>query len=185
MVRRNIIAVIGDAGVAPGDPAWEHALALGRCLVDHGFRVVCGGLGGVMEAACRGARSSVAWRDGDTIGLLPGFDPGAANPYVDIAIATGLDIARNLLVANQDGVVAVGGGSGTLAELAYAWQLGRPVVALGDTGWAGELSGRRLDDRPRTDAAGDRIHPAADAAEAVRLLEEWTPKHPGRFPGRR
>ncbi len=185
MTRRPVIAVIGNAGVGPGEPAWDHALDLGRRLVDGGFRVACGGLDGVMEAACKGARASAAWRDGDTIGLLPGFDPAAANPYVDIAIATGLDIGRNLLVANQDGVVAVGGGSGTLAELAYAWQLKRPIVALGDAGWAGELAGRRLDDRPRTAAEGDRIHPAADAAEAVRLLEELLPLYDQRFPGRR
>ncbi len=185
MGRRSVIAVIGNGDVAPGEPAWEHALALGRRLVDRGFRVVCGGLGGVMEAACKGARASDAWRDGDTIGLLPGFDPAVANLYVDIAIATGLDIGRNLLVANQDGVVAVGGGSGTLAELAYAWQFRRPIVAVGDMGWAGELAGRRLDDRPRTDATGDQIHAAADAAEAVRLLEELIPLHPRRFPGLR
>ena len=185
MGRRPVIAVIGSAGVAPDDPAYDHALELGRRLVDRGFRVACGGLGGVMEAACRGARESEAWADGDTIGILPGFDPAAANPYVDIVIASGLDIGRNLLVANQDGVVAVGGGSGTLAELAYAWQMRRPIVALGDTGWAGELAGRCLDSRPRTDSPGDRIVPAADAAEAVQILEDLLPRYPQRFPGRR
>ena len=90
--------------------------------------LVCGGLGGVMEAACRGARS----RGGETVGLLPGEDREAANGWVRLAIPTGLGEGRNLLVVRAaDGVVAVGGGWGTPSEIALALRAGRPVVGLG------------------------------------------------------
>jgi uncharacterized protein (TIGR00725 family) len=93
--------------------------------------VVTGGLGGVMEAACRGARS----RRGRTLGILPGEDREAANGWVEIAVATGLGELRNgLIVRACDALVAVGGGHGTLSEVALALKLGRPVVGLGT--WA-------------------------------------------------
>jgi uncharacterized protein (TIGR00725 family) len=90
--------------------------------------VVTGGLGGVMEAACRGARS----RGGRTIGILPGLDRDAANGWVQVALATGLGELRNgLVVRGADAVVAVGGGHGTLSEIGFALKLGRPVVGVG------------------------------------------------------
>jgi uncharacterized protein (TIGR00725 family) len=89
--------------------------------------LVCGGLGGVMEAACRGARRG----GGTTVGVLPGLDRRAANPHVDIALSTGLGEARNALVVRAvDAVVAVGGGYGTLSEIALALKGGKPVVGL-------------------------------------------------------
>jgi uncharacterized protein (TIGR00725 family) len=93
-----------------------------------GAVLVCGGLGGVMEAACRGARS----RRGMTVGLLPGLDRTEANGWVEVAIPTGLGEARNALVVRAaDAVVAVGGAWGTLSEIALALKTGRPVVGLG------------------------------------------------------
>jgi uncharacterized protein (TIGR00725 family) len=90
--------------------------------------VVCGGLGGVMEAACRGAKDA----GGMTIGILPGTDRSAANPYVDVAIPTGLGEARNALVVRAaDAVIAIGGGYGTLSEVAFALKAGKRVVGLG------------------------------------------------------
>jgi uncharacterized protein (TIGR00725 family) len=90
--------------------------------------LVCGGLGGVMEAACRGAKS----RLGTTVGLLPGSDRGAANGWVDVAVATGMGEMRNaLVVRSADAVVAVGGGWGTLSEIAFARKTGKPVVGVG------------------------------------------------------
>ena len=162
---KPVMAIVGWGGtVSP--QVQERAEALGRAAIDGGFRIVCGGLGGVMEAACRGARSSEHHVDGDVIGLLPGPDKEAANPHVDIVVPTDLGHARNVLVvATGDVVVAVGGGAGTLSELALAWQLGRPVIALADgDGWGARLSGTAVDDR-RTDV----VHPAADAASAVAL----------------
>jgi uncharacterized protein (TIGR00725 family) len=90
--------------------------------------VVCGGLGGVMEAACRGAKEA----GGTTVGLLPGDDRGAANSFVDVAIPTGLGEGRNLLVVRSaDALMAVGGGHGTLSEIALALKAGKRVVGLG------------------------------------------------------
>lgn len=123
------LAVIG-----PGDTADEQVLAaayeVGRLLAATGAVLVCGGLGGVMAAACHGAKA----RGGLTVGLLPGLDPGAANPHLDVALPTGLGEARNALVVRAAGaVIAVGGSWGTLSEIALACRAGKPVVAL--YGW--------------------------------------------------
>ncbi|MEA2219669.1 MAG: hypothetical protein QOJ35_2295, partial [Solirubrobacteraceae bacterium] len=101
---------------------------VGRGLAEAGAVLVCGGLGGVMEAACRGAKSA----GGTTIGILPGTRRDEANPYVDIAIATALGELRNgLVVRAADALVAVGGEFGTLSEIALALKAGKPVVGLG------------------------------------------------------
>ena len=117
--------------IGPGDAsAAELAIAeeVGARLVDLGATVVTGGLGGVMEAASRGAKS----RRGLTIGLLPGLDRSEANGWVDVAIATGLGEIRNaLIVRTSDALVAVGGGVGTLSEIGFALKLGRPVIGVG------------------------------------------------------
>src|SRR4051812_20978815 len=119
------------AVVGPGEAdaaAERDAEVAGRVLAQHGAVVVCGGLGGVMAAACRGASDA----GGLTVGLLPGADRAAANPWVAVAIATGMGELRNgLVVRAADGVVAVGGGFGTLSEIALALKLGRPVVGVG------------------------------------------------------
>jgi uncharacterized protein (TIGR00725 family) len=117
--------------VGPGEAsAAELAVAeeLGARLADLGATVVCGGLGGVMEAACRGAKS----RRGRTVGLLPGLDRTEANGWVDVAIATGLGELRNgLIVRATDALVAIGGSAGTLTEIAFGLRLGRPVIGIG------------------------------------------------------
>jgi uncharacterized protein (TIGR00725 family) len=125
-VTRRHIAVIGPG--EPADPAiLAAAHAVGTGLARAGCVLVCGGLGGVMEAACRGAKQA----GGRTLGLLPGTDRAAANPYIDIAVPTGLGEARNALVVRAaDAVVAVGGGWGTLSEIALAMRTGVPVIAL-------------------------------------------------------
>jgi uncharacterized protein (TIGR00725 family) len=101
---------------------------VGRLLAEHGAVLVCGGLGGKMEAACRGAKQA----GGTTVGLLPGESRSDANRFVDVAIPTGLGEARNaLVVRSADVVVAVGGGYGTLSEIALALKIGKRVVGLG------------------------------------------------------
>ena len=119
------------AVVGPGEATAEQiadAEAVGRGLAAAGAIIVCGGLGGVMEAACRGA----AEQGGTTIGLLPGADRDAANPWVTIAIPTGLGELRNgLIVRAVDVVIAVGGGYGTLSEIGFALKTGVPVIGLG------------------------------------------------------
>jgi uncharacterized protein (TIGR00725 family) len=126
VTETRYVAVVG-AGDAT---AAELALAeeVGARLVELGATVVTGGLGGVMEAACRGAKS----RRGQTVGLLPGDDRSEANGWVDVAIATGLGELRNgLIVRTSDALVAIGGGAGTLSEIGFALKLGRPVIGLG------------------------------------------------------
>jgi uncharacterized protein (TIGR00725 family) len=120
------IAVIGpgrDAGAAELEQAEE----AGAAIAAAGATLVCGGLGGVMEAACRGARS----RGGMTVGLLPGTDRDDANGWVVLALPTGLGEARNVLVVRAaEAVVAIGGGWGTLSEIAFAMRAGIPVVGV-------------------------------------------------------
>ena len=126
MTRIPYVAVVGPGEASPGE--LHTAEEVGAGLAAAGAVVVTGGLGGVMEAACRGARS----RRGRTLGILPGDDRDAANGWVEIAVATGMGELRNgLVVRAADAVVAVGGGHGTLSEIALALKLGRPVVGLG------------------------------------------------------
>jgi uncharacterized protein (TIGR00725 family) len=120
------VAVVGPGDASPAELAVSEEL--GAALASAGAVVVCGGLGGVMEAACRGAKS----RRGLTVGLLPGLDRSAANGWVDVAIPTGMGELRNgLIVRAADAIVAVGGGAGTLSEIAFALKAGRPVIGIG------------------------------------------------------
>lgn len=120
--------VIAVCGTGFGSPETDElAEEVGSLLARAGAAIVCGGDTGVMEAACRGAKRS----GGTTIGILPGDDRSAANRYVDVAIATGMGEMRNaLIVRSADAVIAIGGGPGTLSEIAFALKIGRPVVGL-------------------------------------------------------
>jgi uncharacterized protein (TIGR00725 family) len=125
MQKRKIIAVIGSGDAT----AVEIKLAetVGKEIALRGAVLVCGGLGGVMEAACRGAESA----GGETIGILPGDNPQSANPHVQIPIVTGLSHARNVIVVKSAQVViAIGGSYGTLSEIAHALQNNIPVIGL-------------------------------------------------------
>jgi uncharacterized protein (TIGR00725 family) len=121
-----IIAVIG--GSSPTNP--DHirlAEEVGRELANRGVGLVCGGLSGIMEAACRGAKSA----GGTTIGILPGRSSRDANSYVDIPIVTTMGFSRNVIVVHTgDAVIAIGGAFGTLSEIAHALGDSIPVVAL-------------------------------------------------------
>jgi uncharacterized protein (TIGR00725 family) len=118
--------VVG-AGRASDDEA-RTAEAVGRALAESGAVLVCGGLGGVMEAACRGAKSA----GGTTVGILPGDDRAQANEHVDVALATGLGEARNALIVRAvDALIAVGGEYGTLSEIALALKAAKRVVGIG------------------------------------------------------
>jgi uncharacterized protein (TIGR00725 family) len=139
------VAVVGS-----GADAEERAEQVGRLLAECGCAVVTGGLGEVMAAAARGAKSA----GGTTIAVLPGESRAGANEWSDYVVATGVGHARNLaVVASADAVIAVGGRWGTLAEIAFARVLGRPVVIL-EPGWALE---------------GEGVERAATPAEAVEL----------------
>jgi uncharacterized protein (TIGR00725 family) len=121
-----LIAVIGGSAATPEEEA--AAEAVGRLLAEAGAVLLCGGRGGAMEAACRGAKCA----SGLTVGILPGTDRRQANPYVDIPVATGLGEARNAVITRTaQAVIAIGGSYGTLSEIAFALRFGVPVVGLG------------------------------------------------------
>jgi uncharacterized protein (TIGR00725 family) len=163
---RAWIAIAGPGEATPGRLlAAEEA---GAAVAEAGAGLVCGGLGGVMEAACRGARSS----GGLTVGLLPGGDRDAANGWVIVALPTGLGEARNALVVRAaDAVVAIGGGWGTLSEIALALKAGIPVVGL-DT-WQpvapGAVGVAPLGGVAPPGAIVQATDPRAAVAEALRL----------------
>jgi uncharacterized protein (TIGR00725 family) len=124
-IRPLLIAVVG--GSRAGKEACDLAYEVGRHLAKRGAALVCGGLTGVMEAACKGAYEA----GGLTIGILPGLDPSDANPYVRIPVCTGIGYARNLSVVRSGrAVIAVDGSYGTLSEIAHALGDGIPVVGL-------------------------------------------------------
>jgi uncharacterized protein (TIGR00725 family) len=143
-----------------------------------------GGLSGIMESAARGARASSKWSSGSIIGILPGYDPDAANPYIDIPITTGLDHGRNLLVSQADAVIAIGGGAGTLSEIALAWLYFRLIVAFRGPGWAGQLADKKVDQRNRyPDIQEDRVYGIDTPEEAVNTIIQYMPNYTRRHHG--
>jgi uncharacterized protein (TIGR00725 family) len=164
---QTLIGVIGSstADRAVLNASYETGAEIARA----GFSLICGGLGGVMEAACRGAYENTAPESGRIIGVLPGYDRNEANPYVHIVIASGIGYARNSIIASSaDAVIAISGGSGTLSEIALSWQYGKPVIILsGMPGFTAQLIDAALDER-----RSDRILGAATPLEAVSLAAE-------------
>jgi len=131
------------------------AYEVGTRLAKRGAIIICGGLGGVMESACRGAKEE----GGTTIGVLPGPFRGDANPFVDYALATDMGQARNaIIVRTADAVIAVGGEYGTLSEIAMALKMGKKVVAL--SSW--EIASKGVSD--------DKIIRSTDPEEAVEAI---------------
>jgi uncharacterized protein (TIGR00725 family) len=154
--RRRQVAVIGPSGAEPGSEAALLGEEVGRLLAEAGVAVVCGGMGGTMEAACRGA----AGAGGEAIGIVPGHEVGEANKFCTHVVATGIGHARNLaVVSSGEVVIAIGGEWGTLSEIGHARAIGRSVIAL--RSWT--LSGRER----MADAPG--VMPAESAREAVDL----------------
>ena len=148
--KKKFVAVIGGGECSKEEA--ELAEAVGHELAKQGAILVCGGLGGVMEAACKGASAE----GGITIGILPGDSRQAANPYVQIPIVTGMGYARNVVVVKSaQAAIAIGGSYGTLSEISHALQSNIPVIGLNT--WA--LS--------KNDQQDNSIIPAQNPAEAV------------------
>jgi uncharacterized protein (TIGR00725 family) len=156
MAARTHRIVIGVMGPAACDPETaEIARAVGRMVADRGAALLCGGRGGVMEAAAQGTREG----GGLTIGILPGVNQrdSPPNPYIDVALFTGLGEGRNWVnVCACDAMIAIGGGFGTLSEIALALKAGKPVVLIGS--WRFEIEG-----------VVPNVQRASSAAEAVGL----------------
>jgi uncharacterized protein (TIGR00725 family) len=153
-----IISVIGDSSCSSGEA--KLAEKVGELLAGEGAIIICGGLGGVMEAACRGAKS----RGGLTVGILPGQDPSTSNPWVDIPVVTGVGEARNVaVVKSAQAVIAIGGRYGTLSEIALALKSGIPVVGVNT--WSFSRNGQEDDSIIRVQTAAEAVHKAISLAK--------------------
>ena len=164
-----IIAVIGDSSFS----AEENKLAetVGELLAQQGAIVICGGLGGVMEVVCRGAKS----KGGLTVGVLPGEDSSMANPWVDIPIVTGVGYARNMaVVKSAQAVIAIGGGYGTLSEIAYALKRGIPVIGLNT--WSLSQNGQEDNSIIKVNSATEAVDKAISLAEGHKGYEDVSPR---------
>ncbi len=161
MNQKGIISVIGSSEI--DTKTAEKARKIGQLIAKNGYILACGGMGGVMEAACKGCKEE----NGLTIGILPTRNKKDSNPYVDIKIPTALGHARNtLVVLTGDGIIAVSGSAGTLSEICFAWVYKKPIVVLtGVEGWSAKMADQKLDHR-----RSDKIYPASTPEEAVEKI---------------
>ncbi len=169
------VAVIGDGSVLDNSTKYKTAFELGKKLAELGYNIQTGGLGGVMEAVFKGARSSPKYRKGSTIAIIPSTNTEEANNFADVVVPTGLDLLRNGLVVDANAVVVIGGGAGTLSEMAMAWQKYKLIIAFNNVdGYGKKLAGRKLDDRIRYPAIlEDCIYSANNVDEVINLLSKY------------
>lgn len=170
IMKRLQIAIIGSAGneeysgKKPAQRAFDAAYEAGRYLAKKNAILICGGKGGIMESACRGAKEE----NGITVGVVSGNNRNTSNGYIDVEIVSGIIncAEESLIISMSDGIVAIGGGSGTLQELAVAYRLQKPVVAIrGINGWANSLANTYLDERKLM-----KIASAKDAKSAIDMI---------------
>ena len=167
-----IIAVIGDSSCSRQQA--KLAESVGGLLARRGATVICGGLGGVMEAVCRGAKSE----GGLTVGILPGQDSSMANPWVDIPVVTGIGEARNVtVVKSAQTLIAIGGSYGTLSEIAYALKSGIPVIGLNT--WSMSRNGQEDDSIIRAQSAAEAVDKAMSLARSQENHEIASPRQVG------
>lgn len=163
------IGIIGPNNKMCSKELYDFGVQLGQQIATKDRTFVCGGLGGFMEAVCKGVKLSPDTFNGQTVGILPEDTSDNVNPFIDTAVPTGQGIARNIIIVRTaDIIIAAGGGAGTLSEIAFAWQLDKKVlcVTLFD-GWAKELAGRNLDERKT-----DLLIPVSSIDEINQLLNQ-------------
>ena len=162
-MRKFQIGVIGYNDDRCTELAKEIAYNVGKEIALSGSVLICGGLGGVMEAACRGAKEA----NGTTVGIIPQDNFTFANPYCDIVICSGIGFARDFIVAtSSDAIIAIGGGIGTLIEMSVGYMIKKKVVAISPSGGVSDLyAGKYLDERKRV-----LIETALDAKSAVQAI---------------
>lgn len=149
MLKKTIVGIIGQNKDSCTPEMFEYGIELGKYLIDKNYFIVCGGKFGIMEAVCKGAHTSEKYEFGCTIGILPEENKTSANKYIDITVPSGIGIARNTIIINTaDIIIAIGGGAGTLSEIAFAWQKNVSVLCnISFKGWAKELASKDLDNR--------------------------------------
>lgn len=182
---RKIVSVVGDSVVEENGLKFNIAFEMGKALVDNGYRVQSGGMDGIMKAVMMGAKSSDKYVEGDTIAIVPSFDINIVNEYADIVIPTGLDLYRNLIVANASAIIAIGGGAGTLSEIASAWTMKRLILAFKNVdGWSAKIADTKVDKRNRyPEIENDRVYGVDNISDAIEILnkniDKYTLRHQG------
>jgi len=146
-MKKPVLTIIGPNKSLCKPAHRRQAEMAGQLAIELGFRVMTGGEKGVMEAAFIGAKRAKNYRSGDTIAVSPKESPDGDDCLADIVIYTGLGHARNYIMAHGQLILAIGGGTGTLSEMALAWSKCRPIMAFAGDGWAGKLAGKNLDSR--------------------------------------
>lgn len=178
MSINKIIGVIGDASIK-NEEEYKLAYEIGKRIIDEGFILATGGLGGVMEAASKGASESTSNDGKSIIAVLPDNNSESANIYANIILPLGTGIRRNIdLISMCSAVIAIGGGAGTLCEISTAWQMGKLIVALGNYGQSGKLKNQRLDDRRQ-----DIIFGADCVEDAILILKNTLQNYQKTFSG--
>lgn len=149
MNQKLKVGIIGPNTSGCSEALYQFGINLGKSISSTSRIFFCGGAGGFMEAVCKGLKLSNATYSGQTIGILQGDNSKDANEFIDIAIPTGVGIARNIILINSsDIIISAGGGAGTLSEIAFAWQKKKKVLCVtAFDGWAKELAGINLDKR--------------------------------------
>ena len=168
---KGTVSIIGASEI---DKETEiKAIEIGRLLAKNNYAVACGGLFGVMEAVCKGAKQE----GGLTIGIIPYKEKSPANKYVDIVIPVPFSQARNIVVVlSGDACIAIAGKAGTLSEISFAWIYGKPIVALTSVdGWSSKIAGQKLDDR-RSDMIYGVETPQEAVAKVIELIKGKKPK---------
>ncbi len=162
-MRNKQVVVIGASDTKEN---LQESYTIGKFIAQKEYTLITGGRGGIMEAASRGAFEN----QGTVIGILPGDDFSGANSFCTVVIPTGIGFARNVInVISADIIVAIGGKSGTLSELTYAWQFRKPILCCTFAhGWSSEFPGTKIDDRK-----GSEILTAATVDQACSLLENY------------
>lgn len=167
-MKKPILTIIGPNKSLCKPFHRKQAEMAGELAIELGFRVMTGGEKGVMEAAFIGAKRAKNYQSGDTIAISPKESPEGDECLADIVIYTGLGHARNYIMAHGQIILAIGGGTGTLSEMAMAWSKCRPIMAFSGDGWAGKVAGMRLDERRKDKVV--RIRSRRDLAKQLKLF---------------
>ena len=169
---KPIISVIGDSRATHGSANYELAYWLGYSLVSRGYRIITGGSGGIQEAVSRGACIAQGYSASDVISILPGYYPCDPRHFHRACSSISDDMSGDVVVSSSDAVIALGGGSGTLTQLAHAWALNKLIIAYRVKGWSGLVAGCPLDIRQRyPDIPDDQIYGVTSENEVLDKLE--------------
>ena len=170
--RKPLIAIIGNSRAVYGSDNYELAYWLGYALVSKGYRIITGGSGGIAEAAARGACISTGYSNDDVINVLPGQHPCDPKHFHEACMSFTDSMSGDVVVPQSDAVIAIGGGSGTLTQLAHAWALDKLVIAYRVKGWSGRVADHPLGIRHRMPyVPDDQVYGVESENEVLEKLE--------------